>query len=130
MLWKNRWTGGWFLRRAADQPKRARTQDNQILISAYDKILSRTSSYNCLMIGELPVRPRVSSPSVPGFQAQNRAFNLIRATFRHLIHRQLHDGSLTITDNQRKVLYGWHPPKDGIFNLRPLLRLPASHYER
>jgi len=54
----------------------------------------------------------------------------IRATFRHLIHRQLHDGSLTITDNQRKVLYGWHPPKDGIFNLRPLLRLPASHYER
>ena len=58
MLWKNRWTGGWFLRRVADQPNRARTQDNQILISAYDEILSRSSSYSCrLMIGELPVRP-------------------------------------------------------------------------
>ena len=59
MLWKSRWTGGWFLRRVADQPNRARTQDNQILISAYDEILSRTFRYNCLMIGELPVRPRV-----------------------------------------------------------------------
>jgi hypothetical protein len=29
----------WFLRRAADQPNRARIQDNQILISAYDEIL-------------------------------------------------------------------------------------------
>ncbi len=59
MLWKSRWTGGWFLRRVAGQPNRARTQDNQILISAYDEILSRTFRYNCLMIGELPVRPWV-----------------------------------------------------------------------
>jgi hypothetical protein len=29
--------------------------DNRQLISAYDEILSRTSSYNCSMIGELPV---------------------------------------------------------------------------
>ena len=65
MLWKSRWTGGWFLRRVADQPNRARIQDNQILISAYDEILSQTFSYNCLMIGELPVRPRVST--VPRF---------------------------------------------------------------
>jgi hypothetical protein len=41
MLWKSRWTGDWFLRRAADQPRRARTQDNQILISAYDEIQTR-----------------------------------------------------------------------------------------
>ena len=67
MLWKSRWTGGWFLRKVADQPNRARTQDNQILISAYDEILSWASSYDCLMIGELPVRPRVSGFSVPGF---------------------------------------------------------------
>ena len=55
MLWKNRWTAGWFLRRVADQPNRPRTQDNQILISAYDEILSRTFRYNRLVIGELPV---------------------------------------------------------------------------
>ena len=41
MLWKSRWIGGWFLRRAPGQLNRARMQDNQILISAYDKILKR-----------------------------------------------------------------------------------------
>jgi hypothetical protein len=44
MLWKSRWTGDWFLRRAADRPTRARIQDNQILISAYDEVLSQTFS--------------------------------------------------------------------------------------
>jgi hypothetical protein len=52
-------TGGNRYRVDAFDANRARTQDNQILISAYDEILSRMSSYNCLMIGELPVRPRV-----------------------------------------------------------------------
>jgi hypothetical protein len=60
MLWKSRWTGDWFLRKAADQPNRARIQDNQILISAYDEILSKTFDCYCLMTGELPVRPRVT----------------------------------------------------------------------
>ena len=46
MFWKSRWTGDWFLRRAADQPNRAGIQDNQILISAYDERLSQTSSYS------------------------------------------------------------------------------------
>jgi hypothetical protein len=32
MLWKNRWTAGWFVRRVAHQPNRARKQDNQILL--------------------------------------------------------------------------------------------------
>jgi hypothetical protein len=41
MLWKNRWIVDWFLRRAAGQLNRARTQDNQILISDYDEILTR-----------------------------------------------------------------------------------------
>ena len=65
MLRKSRWTGDWFLKRVADQPNGARIQDNQILISAYDEILSQTFSHNCLMISELPVRPRDSPP--PGF---------------------------------------------------------------
>jgi hypothetical protein len=60
MLWKSRWTDDWFLKRVADQPNRARIQDNQILISAHDEIPSQTFSYNCLMISELSVRPRVS----------------------------------------------------------------------
>jgi hypothetical protein len=59
MLWKIRWTGDWFLRKAADQPNRARIQDNQILISASDEFLSQTLGYYCLMTGELPVPPRV-----------------------------------------------------------------------
>ena len=41
MLWKSRWIGDWFLRRAAGQLNRARIEDNQILISAYDEILRR-----------------------------------------------------------------------------------------
>jgi hypothetical protein len=41
MLWKSRWIGDWFPRRAAGQLNRARIQDNQILISAYDDILKR-----------------------------------------------------------------------------------------
>jgi hypothetical protein len=57
MLWKIRWTGDWFLRKAADQPNRARIQDNQILISASDEFLSQTLGYYCLMTGELPVPP-------------------------------------------------------------------------
>jgi hypothetical protein len=44
MLWKSRWTGDWFLRRVADQPNGARIQDNQILISACDEILSQMFS--------------------------------------------------------------------------------------
>lgn len=42
-LWthRNRWIGDWFLRRAAGQLNRARMQDNQISISAYDEILKR-----------------------------------------------------------------------------------------
>ena len=63
MLWKIRWTGDWFLRKAADQPNRARIQDNQILISASDELLSQTFGYYCLMTGELPAPPP-SSPSV------------------------------------------------------------------
>jgi hypothetical protein len=39
MLWKSRWFGDWFLRRAADRLNRAGMQDNQSLISAYDEIL-------------------------------------------------------------------------------------------
>jgi len=54
--WNSRWTGAWFLRKAADPPNRARIQDNQILITAYDEVLSQTFSYNCLMSSELPVR--------------------------------------------------------------------------
>jgi hypothetical protein len=71
MLWKSRWTDDWFLKRVAAQPNRALIQDNQILISAYDEILSQTFSYNCLMIGELPVRPRVS-PSLVYFSSVPR----------------------------------------------------------
>ena len=41
MLWKSRWIGDWFLRRAAGQLDRARMQDNQILISAYDEVSKR-----------------------------------------------------------------------------------------
>ena len=41
MLWKSRWIGDWFHRRAAGQLNRARIQDNQILISPYDEILKR-----------------------------------------------------------------------------------------
>jgi RHS repeat-associated protein len=59
MVWKSRWTGVWFLRKVADQPNRVRMQGNQILISAYDEILNRRFSYNCLTIRELPVRPRI-----------------------------------------------------------------------
>ena len=40
-------------------PNRARIQDNQILTSAYDEILSQTFSYNCLMISKRPVREAV-----------------------------------------------------------------------
>ena len=66
MLWKSRWTGDWFLRKAADQPNRARIQDNQILISASDELLSQTFGYYCLMTGELPVPefPRLNTPCV------------------------------------------------------------------
>ena len=50
VLWKSRWTGDWFLRRAVDQPNRGRIQNNQILISAHAEVRSQTGSYNCSMI--------------------------------------------------------------------------------
>ena len=59
MLWKSRWTGDWFLRRAADQPRRARTQDNQILISAYDEIQTRRLVTTASSLVNVPSRPRV-----------------------------------------------------------------------
>jgi hypothetical protein len=40
MLWKHRWNGDWFIKRAVDQPSLAWILDNQILISAYDEMLS------------------------------------------------------------------------------------------
>jgi hypothetical protein len=60
MLWKRRWTGGWFLGKAADQRNRSLIQDSQILISAYDIFPESHVWYYCLVTGELPVRPRVS----------------------------------------------------------------------
>ena len=76
MPWKSRWTDDWFLKRVADQRNRARIQDNQILISAYDEILSQTFSYNCLMISELPVPEK--SPLTFGGKARS---NVVIAIF-------------------------------------------------
>ena len=61
MLWKSRWTGDWFLRKAADQPNRARIQDNQILISAYDEVLTRTCICNRLRLVNFPSVPELSN---------------------------------------------------------------------
>ena len=58
-LWKSRWSGICPLRRVVDQPNCARTQDNQILISAYHEILSWTYIHSRLRL--------VNFPSVPKF---------------------------------------------------------------
>jgi hypothetical protein len=85
MLWKSRWTGDWFLGKAADQPNRARIQDNRILISAYDEILSKTFDCYCLMTGELPVPelPQSRTPRRNGFgrEAEQTSFRS-RVDFR------------------------------------------------
>ena len=85
MFWKSRWTGDWFLRRAADQPNRAGIQDNQILTSAFDEALSQTSSFSCSMIGECPVCSLSSSPSPSSSTQFNPGVSYINVNVKQTI---------------------------------------------